>query len=172
MSCDSNLFLKNGINILELVKYIEQKYGEYGEVSYDEDRKMQYFNIFFNNNNDTRRMFGYIHRSEDDSERPIPIIPNISCTLMLGLWENSVEILQDIAKHFGGGYVRDNDCGSDGSEEWYFVDSMETEKSIITIQENEIFQFVQNTLDKEKMDLNRIQLTKFLINHINEIKKL
>ena len=170
MSCDSNLFLKNGINILKLVKYIEQKYGKYGEVIYDEE--MQCFSIFFNDNNDNRIMFGYIHHSEDDSERPIPIIPNISCTLMLNLWGNSIEILQDIAKHFGGGYVRDNDCGSNGSDEWYFVNSMETEKSIITVQENEIFQFVQNTLDKEKMDLNKIQLTKFLINHIDEIKKL
>ena len=172
MGCDSDLFFKNGINILELIKYIEQKYGEYGEVAYDEDRKMQCFSIFFNDNNDTRRMFGYIHHSEDDSERPIPIIPNISCTLSLGLWGNSVEILQDIAKHFGGGYVRDNDCGSDGSDEWYFVEGLKNAPTHTTTQEDKIFKFVHNTLDKEETNLDKIQLTRFIINHIDEIKKL
>lgn len=33
-----------------------------------------------------------------------------SVSLILGYWGNSVEIIQKIIEHFGGGWIDENDC--------------------------------------------------------------
>ena len=171
MDCDSKLFLKNGIDVFTLGKYIEENYGKSKIVNNCLDLESFHGSICFEDKNgDQRRLWISTYETQDNnSETPVPIIGGKSCVLILKYWGNSVKILQDIAQNFGGGYVQKNDCGiEDGTDEWFYVDGENND--FATDTEAKVWKIVQNANDRG--DLRSVNLAKFIITHLDEIKNI
>lgn len=169
MSCDTKLFIQNGINVYELSKYIEKKYGKSIKII---DNMHDCYSIYFKTeeDGDLQRIWIYKYSYKEDIT-PISIIPKKSCMLSIGYYHggNSVEILQDIAKNFGGGFLQENDCGhDDGTDEWKYVKGENSNFAANT--EINVFNFVENA--KDKGNLSTIELTKFILSHLDEIKNI
>lgn len=123
MGADSKLFMKNGINVLALANYIKSVYGKSEVVEANLGIPGCYSLFFDDRDGEPRRMWFYTYESQEDNENPVPVINGKSVSLSLGYFGNAIEILTDIAKNFGGGYIQENDCGSeDDTDEWYYVE--------------------------------------------------
>ena len=170
MGCDTKLFIQNGVDVYALGKYIEKKYGKGEVVDANVKAEVPCYSIFFDDKNgEPRRIWFYTYASKNDGETPAQVIEGESCNISLGYWGNSVEILQDIAKNFGGGYIQENDCGfEDGTDEWKYVNG--ANGKFTTDIETKVFELVQNAEDKG--NLSTVKLTKFILSHLDEIKKI
>jgi len=167
MSSDTKLFIQNGINPYELSKYIEKKYGKSKIIH----NMYNCYSIYFETEDGEPQRIWFYKYSHKDDETPISIIPKKSCMLSIGCYYdgNSVEILQDIAKNFGGGFLQKNDCGHyDGTDIWKYVEGKNG--NFATNTEINVFNFVENA--KDKGNLSTIELTKFILSHLDEIKNL
>lgn len=170
MSCDTSLFMKKGVDVYALDKYIEKKYGKGEVVDANVKTGAPCYSIFFDDKNgEPRRIWFYTYATKNDGETPAQVIEGKSCNISLGYWGDSVEILQDIAKNFGGGYLQENDCGfEDGTDKWKYVKGVKGK--FATDTEAKVFELVQNAEDKG--NLSTVNLAKFIVAHLNEIKKI
>lgn len=92
----TEISLNNIFNVV-LTKYDKNATMDAETKEYSEDYKVEYASIFFKNGENNRRLWVYrdLNRKEDTS-------------LDLGYWNNSVDIMIDIVKSFGG-KVKEND---------------------------------------------------------------
>lgn len=173
MSCDTKLFIQNGINAYQLSKYIESKYGKSEIIEASSIDAYDAYSIYFEDKKgEPQRIWCFTFKSTIDDDTPVSIIDGKSCMLSIGYYcdGNSVEILQDIAQNFGGGFIQINDCGSfDGTDEWRYVDGSKN-VDYVSSTEIEVFKLVQDS--KYKNGLNSVQLTKFILAHLDEIRKI
>lgn len=92
--------MKQGINIIQLTKYLESKY-ENVNVKSDETCGYVFYVAYFKDGEDNRALFVHLIDWEDeDGTYPVKPVKGTSVSLSLGYWGNSVEILTDILKNF------------------------------------------------------------------------
>ena len=172
MGADSKLFMKNGMNVLALANYIKSVYGKSEVVDANLGIPGCYSLFFENKDGEPRRIWFYTYEPQEETNTPVPIIDGKSCSLSLGYWGNSVEILEDIAKNFGGGYIQENDCGSleDKTSEWRYMKGENGD--FVTDVESKVFMLVEKNKHKFNNGLDTIKLTRFIFDHLDEIKKI
>ena len=173
MGADSKLFIKNGVDVLALSNYLKKVYGKNEVVDANIGVPGCYSLFFENKDGEPRRIWFYTYESQEDGATPVPVIGGKSCALSLGYFGNAVEILTDIAKNFGGGYIQENDCGSEeGTDKWYYVEGENGD--FVTEVEAKVFMLVEKNKDKDgfKTGLDTIKLTRFILNHLDEIKRI
>jgi hypothetical protein len=98
---------------------------------------------------------------------PCHMKPNVSITFSLGLWGRSVKIMEEIAKNFGGGFVRENDCDD---EDWFYVEG-ENNLSEITDKESKLFAMLSKK-NNGLVSLDDYKVVDFVMEHLDEIKAL
>jgi len=175
MSQSTTLFLKKGINLGLLTDYIKQKYDPNAELTLSNDH---FGNISFKESSGNfRNMSVYLHIYDEGANLPVAPIVNQSISLSLGAKQSSIDIFEDIAKHFGGGYIQEDDCGDDT---WYPVEPNEE----VAIREDKRELALRKMLNEDKEDcqfstlqgkfstLQDIFVIRFILKHLDEIKKL
>jgi len=172
MSVDTNGFLKQGVNPFELKKYLEKKYSKV-EVRNENSETFPFYVFDFKDGKDCRTLFVSlcVYDDEDDSF-PVPVEKNVSCSLCLGCWGNSVEIMTDIIQNFGGGFVLPSDSGYDGTG-WEFVAPIENSKHIgFSDLEVAIFNLIKKNCKTKGLSDKDYAIFNFVVNNIDELKKM
>ena len=174
MSVNSVAFLKQGINIIKLAKYIKSKYNliEYKANDY---ANSVFYTIYFIDNTDNSKRVLFIHIifwDDEEHSYPTEVIKNTSCELSLSYWKNSAAILTDIVKHFGGGFILPDDSSFDGTG-WQLVTPKDNTESNFTELESKVYKLILNSKEGTGfLNDNDIFLFNFIIKHINEIRQL
>ena len=171
MGADTKLILKQGINRLALIKYLEKEYNNSCLESDIIEGKIgtRSYSVFFKDKeDDSRRLWvlSFDYEVKDD-DYPVKIQKGKSCMIFMGFSESSVKILEGIANNFGGGYLQENDCDDD-RKEWHFVKG--DNNRFTTDLEDAVYSFVENA--KDRGELESVALSKFLLSHLEELKYL
>ena len=171
MSVDSTLMMKQGINILALIEYIKEKYEDV-DTSQLEDN---FTTIYFKDGEDVRRLSVYVYQYDGYNEGyPAHMIAGKTCTLSLGKWGRSVEILTDIAEHFGGGFVQASDSAFAENGEGVWIPVFSNGNKVPTANETElkILSLIQKADKEELKNVDKLKLAQFIFNHLQEIKEI
>jgi hypothetical protein len=108
MSVDTQGYINKQVSIYEITDYLKtlpQKYksihikGNYIEFMNGKDERSLYVNI--DTKDSTQEDIGYYKMEELNS--------NLITYIKLGYWGKSVDIISDIVKYFGGGYIIPDD---------------------------------------------------------------
>lgn len=168
MSVDTKAFMKQGINILELKKYLEENFKEV--VLHEEGRgNWCCYVLSFVDGEDKRILFASVCYDDEDNYYPTSIIPKKSIVLSFGCWGNSVEILKGILEHFGGGFLLPSDAGFDGTG-WQLVSPIEGCFEGLTELEVNVYKLLLK--DKVGLSNDDMIIFDFIVNNLDEIKKL
>jgi hypothetical protein len=159
MGVDTKGYINKEIDIREVFYVIVTKYDENAEIDfeakdYSEDYKTETASIFFKDGEDQRRLFVYkeLTGKEDTS-------------LILGYWNNSIDIMANIVKCFGGRLL-ENDC---------------SELEPINIPKDEKFTYSERVkqietiiacLDKNLSYHHKIKMANQILKHKDQLKEV
>lgn len=79
-------------------------YAVFGFICFDYNGEKRQLYYDYSNLNSFENQEYYMKRGLSD------MVECESVSLILGYWGNSVEIIQKIIEHFGGGWIDENDC--------------------------------------------------------------
>ena len=118
MSVETWGIIKKRTSAKRIQEYLKENYTKVTPIrNHKEEWSKNLFNIGFYDKNDARYMYIIQHNAkfpsdpddywvEDDVENPTKHFDKQTFTVInLGYWGNSVEIIKNIIKYFGGGYI-------------------------------------------------------------------
>lgn len=175
MGVDSKAFMKQGINIIRLTKYLESKYKNVN-VESNESGDYIFYVAYFKDGEDNRTLFVHLIDGDDeDGIYPVKPVKETSVSMSLGYWGNSVKILTEILQNFGGGFLLPSDSMFDGTgwkfiNGWEFINTENSAQTCLTDLETKVYQLVSK--DKKHVNNTDMAIFDFIVKHIEEIKKL
>lgn len=175
MGVDSKAFMKQGINIIQLTKYLESKYKNVN-VKSNETCDYIFYVAYFKDGEDNRALFVHLIDWEDeDNTYPVKPVKGTSVSLSLGYWGNSVKILTEILQNFGGGFLLPSDSMFDGTgwkfiNGWEFLNAENNAQTCLTDLEAKVYQLVSK--NKKHLNNDDMNIFNFIVKHVEEIKKL
>jgi hypothetical protein len=105
MGVDTKGYLNREISVQEIINVIMTKYNNNNNVEsnieieeYNDGSQIEHGSIYFMDGEDARRLYVYKHLTENEKT-----------SLILSHWNNSVEIMTNILKSFGGELL-ESDC--------------------------------------------------------------
>lgn len=165
MSESTEGYLSKEITGKDVFYIITQKFDKDAkyDISIDPHDNTEMGNIYFKDGNDNRKIFYCIGEGTEgigykEGEK-------YSC-LILGNWGNSVKIMTEIIKCFGG-YIKENDCDDDAIP--YYIPKDKDFKYDRYIEERNR---VINILSPELNDGDKILITQEILKHKKEIKEI
>lgn len=181
MSCTASYYSQTGVSPQEVILYLKSKYGIKNVVDLCAehngyyDYKDCYCLEGFGKNNRTLHIFTQHYEDEDGYNEPAPIIIGQSFFVSFASNRESIEVLTDLARHFGG-YVCENDCAEPSSINYwkkYPVPSKikSTKDEIVNRQ---ICALLQNSTlaNKDKKMITAFDFDDFIKNNFNKISKI
>jgi len=168
MSVDTKLYLPQGINWNKLFDYLNDNYTEAKRATtIDHDC---YTVMYFNDDEDQRILSVYIYHYDAEGEGyPCPAKPNVTTVLSLGCWGNSVKILEEIAQHFGGGFLLESDSAF-ADEDWRYVENVNNDYKL-SDNEEKLYKLISMQRDGF-VGRKEYEIAKFVLDHLDEICKL
>lgn len=165
MGCDCKLNILNGANIYDIICYLQTKYEVvYNGFAKNKNTTHEFITIKSPDLNEPRSIFVMIYDCAEqllhDNEN-IKTIPGESLYLSLHSEIEGINILTNIAKHFGG-YLCENDCADCEDINYYKYFVGENNKN-----KDKLFEL----LNKNFSVGIALEFTDFIRNNIEEIKK-
>lgn len=165
MSVDTNGFLDKEITGKDVFNVITTKIDKDAEykISIDSYDNAEMGDIIFKYKDENRRLFYCITTDKENGTKFINGEKHVC--LKLGKWGNSVKIMIDIIKCFGG-YIDEDDCDEISS---YYIPKDENFKYDKYVEErNKII----NVLSTELNEGDKIQIAQEILKHRKKIKEI
>ncbi|KAA9007333.1 hypothetical protein F4V43_02280 [Paenibacillus spiritus] len=162
MGVDTKGYVSKEVKAIDIYNVVQTKFDSEANFYIDEDRDGEIGNVVFKYNDDRRNLF-YCVTSDKLPETEFDSKPHVA--LILGNWGESVRIMTEIVKEFGG-YVDENDCDDIGPI--YIGKDGKYAYSNYVNERNEIM----SVLDEKLSHTLRIQIADQVIKHKEQLKQL
>lgn len=169
MSVDTKGIIKGKVNPKEIYNIICDLYDEEAIYNIDNEnsRNEECGFICFKDGKDQRQIYVSTDTNEKWKEKYLldSGIDKDYVYLSLGMWNNSVEIISNIVKNFGG-YIDENDCDEIG---YVYIPKDKNYNYSDYIKNRER---IENILDDSLSDKDKISVANQILKHKEELKNL
>lgn len=190
MGANSIYFVKSGVSLKDIKDYLNKTYGIFKDYTSENDYIGDICptisgRIYFGDENDRYCIFVFIpgyNVNPKESNVPVEAIAGVSISLVADTNEKDINMLNGIAKKFGG-YICKNDCGDTSQPDyWKYIEASNPKDTSVVSDtshmEGKIFNMLKSYNQKIGLHINEGNspkmeyIVEFLKENIDEIKKL
>ena len=151
-----------GIDVFNIITSKFDKDAKF-DIQMDKSYGSEIGRVYFKFNDEDRNLFYCL--GEITPDRDMDFKNGKYAYLSLGCWGNSVQIMTEIVKCFGG-YIDENDC--DDKNEFYVPQAENFEYADYVKERDNIVNILDNHLNMSM----KIQIATQILNHKNQLKEL